>query len=343
MNKLKIILLAFIFSSTSTFTQSYLFDGTNGFGTEIAPYRIHSKEHSAEISDSILPIPADNWTKDKYFVLVNSIIDSVEQIIGMANYELDSANRDTAVRAFQGYFDGQNNKINLNIKGFTVKNTFITAMFFTIDRLSYIKNIIIDGYIFSEGSSADAAGISITNYGIIENCINKCYVYADAMGSDYVGGIVAYLHSNVTDCINLGSIELNSSDVGGIVGLSYSESSVISCVNTGEICSGRKNNNAHSYSGAGGIIGTAYNCIINNCINIGNVSGNKIGVAGIVGRLYFESSITNCTNAGFVQGVRRVGGIIGILGPVEENIISFQCTNTGVVIGTGEVGGVVNQ
>lgn len=95
------------------------------------------------------------------------------------------------------------------------------------------------------------------------------------------GGIVGVGTGQIISCYNVGKvyIEYGNSNIGGIVGALYEEGKVENCYNLGEI-SGAK------YS-AGGIVGLNQGDSINKCYNLGVVKGDS-QVGGIAGANYSE-------------------------------------------------------
>ncbi|MDO4544033.1 MAG: InlB B-repeat-containing protein [Clostridia bacterium] len=86
----------------------------------------------------------------------------------------------------------------------------------------------------------------------------------------------------------------------------------------------------------GGVVGsTHFNSTVTNCFNAGTVSGTGNQIGGVVGN-HSVSNITNCFNSGTVSGDRYVGGVVG------NNAGSIaNCYNSGTVSGNDRVGGVV--
>lgn len=121
---------------------------------------------------------------------------------------------------------------------------------------------------------------------------------------------------------------------GGIVGeMGYSaeSSSIIGCINAGNVVSEALAEN-DLYTFTGGVVGqsSGERNSISDCSNSGNVKGNNY-VGGIVGK---SVVITDCTNEGEVTGSNYVGGIAG--SPSEIN----SCYNMGTVIGSEQTGGI---
>ena len=137
----------------------------------------------------------------------------------------------------------------------------------------------------------------------------------------------------IADCINYGKIEgLNFS--GGIIGMAYENTKIINCCNTGEILNKDKNG---GYEGAGGIVGTTmFKINIINTYNLGNIKAEK-NAGGILGYSYWaEKNIENCYNMGRISG-STVGGIIGGLNLSNDLLITQNCyyLNTNISKGIG--------
>ena len=117
--------------------------------------------------------------------------------------------------------------------------------------------------------------------------------------------------------------------VGGVVG--YNRGTVENCCNIGTVTG--------TYDYVGGVVG--YNSssgTVKNCYNTGTVSGNRY-VGGVVGQNSSIGNVENCYNTGSVKGNWYVGGVVGDNSGTVKN-----CYNTGEVGGVsgGEsVGGVV--
>lgn len=92
-----------------------------------------------------------------------------------------------------------------------------------------------------------------------------------------------------------------------------------------------------SWSDTGGIVGNIFNdAVLSDCSNHGKVSGlNNVG--GIAGINYIE--LSGCTNFGTVEGNRGIGGIVG---SNQSKGHIRNCINEGSVSGSeGSVGGIV--
>jgi len=158
------------------------------------------------------------------------------------------------------------------------------------------------------GASPD--GITYQNEGTIINCLNN----GDITGVDCVAGIAGDNQTGtIINCINTGKITATNSGsapngVSGVGGIAaFHKNNISNCINLGTV-EGQNN--------VGGIVGWASPLgntasQITNCINYGYVKGiNNVG--GILGYMYNQNvNISNCINAGVVEGSSDVGSITG--------------------------------
>lgn len=143
----------------------------------------------------------------------------------------------------------------------------------------------------------------------ITNCLN----YGKVTGNNFVAGIVAGANtSEVSSCGNTKDITGNT-QVGGIIG-TCQISSVSQSYNKGKIQA-----NGTGDCVVGGIVGQlGYNgqSSITDCYNTGNVVGT-VGseVGGIFSNSYsattYKKTIQNCYNIGNLSGISKVGSITG--------------------------------
>ena len=291
-----------------------------GNGTQASPYEIRTRQHLELLADSVNN--GNNWSRNKYFKVMNDITDTVRTIIGERNK--------TIANAFKGNFDGQNFRIVLGIN--KPNNSYNdVSLFGYCDYNTTISNVITEGYVkggYYVGGIVGMADATTT----ITNCINNGKI--SALNSySCVGGIVGFVGrtTTTTNCINNGDIIGNSS-VGGIVGHGEVNNtitiSIKNCINNGDIIGN---------SSVGGIAGLTGNSNIENCINIGKISGTS-NVGGISGSC--SKIIENCINSGLIIGSSYVGGISGSL--QSTNTVS-NCFNSGVVIGNTYIGGIIGE
>ena len=308
------------------------FGGGDGI-TEATAYQIYSKAHLEYLGNRtsvVIATPPTNWTYMKYFKIMDDITDSIGSIIGSNLNFFSSYN----IAAFQGYLDGNNKKITLNINNYLFIYTKIDgskdttklshAGLFPIMYKARITNVITDGYIINN-------------------------VWDDDISYRWLGIVGRFCSGEVHNCTNLADYITNSVCVGGIVGHADTNAIITNCSNYGNI-------EAYSFvsqiSAVGGIVGhidfnpERQNCKVSNCINQGTISGND-AVGGIVGMLgtspYVNISSVNNTeiiralNIGNVIGNNYVAGIIGINN--SQSVVE-ECINSGYIKGNNNVSGI---
>jgi hypothetical protein len=95
-----------------------------------------------------------------------------------------------------------------------------------------------------------------------------------------------------------------------------------------------------------GIVGRLIiNGTISNCSNAATITGSASNIAGIVGAAYYSAKgynmvIDNCTNTGAIKGLSVVGGIAGL-----SCATITDCENNGAITGTNgsSVGGIAGE
>ncbi|MCA9428716.1 MAG: hypothetical protein KC994_26800, partial [Candidatus Omnitrophica bacterium] len=157
----------------------------------------------------------------------------------------------------------------------------------------------------------------------------------DTSGEYDVGGLVGIItsDSSVENCSSQGKVR-GSLYTGGLIG--FNVRGVISrCSATGDV---------DGVEAAGGLIGRTEKGIVKESFATGSVSGLR-GVGGIIGSYFTpytrEGYVLNCYSTGNVSGEGSVGGLIGSI--VYQCTVS-NCYSTGLVDGTGEhIGGLVGR
>ncbi|MCL2039831.1 MAG: hypothetical protein FWG85_05320 [Bacteroidetes bacterium] len=382
MQKIIVTAILFVFGANLLAQPTQPFGG--GLGTETEPYEIYNVWHLEELNDSIMssePYPSDNWSKGKYFVLMDDILYSLTAPIGFSTISGPVPLR-TQLYPFQGDFDGQGFIINLAI------NNYIDEIYgiqpecglFSMTSNAKISNLILDGYIYDDGFhpytyertgsivgwARDTFEIyNCTSYvdiimaslkigaigGIVGDCyyatgkIENCINYGN-LSAGRIGGIVCHLASvsgpyEISNCINYGTLN-GSNGVGGIVASAEGTgATIIDCINCGEII---------DQTWTGGIAGSTYPAHILNCINIGKISKtiderDHYTTGGIVGSIARASIISKCMNIGDVVGINNTGGIVGGSGSDNwggpPSII--ECINYGYVKGINNIGGILGD
>ena len=139
------------------------------------------------------------------------------------------------------------------------------------------------------GSGNYHGAIAGLSFGGITNCHTTGGV---VNGSKYVGGIAGYCDYNqIADCYN-GAKVTGTQYVGGIAGQSVNAGSIRRCFNFGII----KATGSNSY--LGGIAG-ASNAEVSNCYNAGILDGHSY-VGGITG-WSTTTSLQYCYNVGYIE------------------------------------------
>ncbi|MDR0927992.1 MAG: hypothetical protein LBO69_09565 [Ignavibacteria bacterium] len=284
----KILLIVAIIFAT-TITASAQFSG--GSGTQADPYQITSKADMEALSDSCFY--GNYYSIDKYFLLMNDIIDSIRTMVG--TYDGSPLNK-----GFYGNFNGNNHKINLAIS-FNVLNQ--GGAIFGCNR-GEIENIITDGAVINTALNSTVSAISTVNKGLISNCVNLSQIEGSI-----VAGISARNDGTIINCANNGLIY---GDIAGGIAANVGGGGVAivsNCTNTGTII-------GNLYTG-----GVAANLLnnnsstIQNCVNSGFVKGiaRVGGIVGIAGGTKTHT-IIKCINAGVIESDTYGGSILGYIG-----------------------------
>ena len=257
----------------------------------------------------------DSWSRDKKIVLQNDIVLSMES--------------EFSIPTFAGIFDGNGYKIsNIKLTG----SGSAVGLFRYVQEGAKVRNLTVTGEISPSGSQDQVGGIVGVNYGSIENCkfsgnvigddevggiagvneetgeIRRCDSSANVIGNHSAGGIVGSNHGTLNNCSNSGNINTYSTEV------TY-ELDDITMDNLEQINS---TSNVAAHTDTGGIAGISDGKIY-YCSNSGAIGYQHVGynTGGIVGRLH-QGYLQNCTNTGYVQGRKDVGGIVGQMEPFLE-------------------------
>ena len=162
---------------------------------------------------------------------------------------------------------------------------------------------------------------------IIQDCQNSSTI----TGTGYVGGLVGYSsYATILDSNNSGSVSVNGNYAGGIVG-SASNTAVDNCYNTGTTTSSNY---------GGGLVGMAGSyASITNSYNTANITGSGNIVGGVAGYVGSTAGIASCYNTGSVSGASSVGGIVG--SAASSSVVNTF--NTGSVTGSSNVDGIAGS
>ncbi len=148
-------------------------------------------------------------------------------------------------------------------------------------------------------------------------------------------GFFGYLKGTVRNLKLSGTIETETSNVGGLAAVMAPDSAVENCT---------VNMTVSGKDKVGGIAGQSTSARIENCRNTGNISGT-VKIGGIVGENW-NGSVRQCSNTGTISSSGRgVGtyGTGGIAGRSVARDASIQeCYNTGSIRSNNEcAGGIV--
>ena len=157
------------------------------------------------------------------------------------------------------------------------------------------------GTIKSDGTAGGILG-QLQKNGIVKNSANSALI----SGKGFNGGIVGFNNnSNVETSFNIGNIEGENNNTGGICGKNYNNAVMESCYNVGLVTS--------SGYYTGGIIGSNQDSTVSNCYNTGKVqctnkSGGIVGyaVSGNIYNAFFLEGVVNEGNGSIVTGVQYI-------------------------------------
>ena len=273
---------------------------TKGDGSTEDPYQITSAAELAWLRNEVTKWLDDNRTTDggpmaavRYSAVLMNDID----LNGKEWTPIGVVAKTSSGQGYTGIFDGQGHTIRgLN----AVPNTELTgvlgcsALFGQIYG-GTVKNLTVEGV--SNGSDYSAGIVSSVNGGTIYGCVNRVHV----KGGSNVGGITAYARGNaeIINCENAASVtseSIRAAYTAGIVGNLAGGTRVESCYNYGEIIA------ESATRVTGGIVGNNTGAPIVNCYNAANINaGSKCAnVGGIAG--FSNQAIENCYNVGAISG-----------------------------------------
>jgi hypothetical protein len=227
----------------------------------------------------------------------------------------------TAYTGFMGTFDGQ---------GYEIRDLYINRP----DEVFVGLFGELDGGWDGGGVIRDMGVVNVTVIG----------------GMHGVGGLVGVNIGTVSNCYCSGEVTGNK-DVGGLVGATIADSTVIDSYFTGNVIgnlqvgglAGRNHgtvSNSHStgnvtgVDAVGGLVGSQSYAIVSNSYSTSSVTGNS-SVGGLVGINYeYGGTVSNSYFTGSVSGTTRIGGVVGQNGGTVSNCFwdiqtSGQATSAG--------------
>ena len=193
----------------------------------------------------------------------------------------------------------------------------------------------------------DGQGYSIKNGSITHAGTNANWssgFFGNLWGATIENLVFDNIHVSGNGCVGIvAARSLMPSDLGGRTDLFSACRSVIRNVEVKDTCTVTQNKVHSTQVYVGGIIGRAYNTIIENCTNSADITVgvNAVSVGGIAGVMSQGSRVVGCTNNGNIQcqsGVllrtNAYGGIVGEWTAMDAT--TFQgvgeirnCLNTG--------------
>ena len=225
------------------------------------------------------------------------------------NYEITSSLNSPKEAPFRGEFDGNGHSITITVSCSATNNL---GLFRCIGSQGSVLNLTTKGTI---NGTDHLGGIAVSNYGLIQNCINEMTISATGQ---YVGGITGVMngsgvesnHARIINCENIGNVTTtyassSSLGVAGIAGYAYGNASIISSSNYGDVTCGT------APFGLGGVLGV---------VKASSSAGGDV-------------YLTNCYNGGTVSGDRYVGGILGHIDSSNAKVIHLSgCLNAGEIV-----------
>ena len=237
------------------------------------------------------------WAKSDNVLTANV---TLERDITLTKPADENGSNWAGISGYNAAFDGQGH----TIKGLTLNiNTNQQqryGFFRSIESGAVIRNLnLTDVHIYSATQYIGA--IAGNSKGRIEDCI----VSGSVKGEMYVGGIAGNQEGgNISGCKNYCNVQANrtAASAGGVAGYAKNYCTISNCYNYGTITA-----TGFNVVAAGGIVGnTGFGVKISGCHNSGNISGEnviyydnpytqRLCLGGIVGWLFSDSSVTDCT------------------------------------------------
>ena len=194
--------------------------------------------------------------------------------------------------------------------------------------------------IVTGGSNAGVGGlVGDNNSCTITNCYSTGSVLDSLSGAD-LGGLVGISESgsSVSNSYSTATVTGTgvSQEVGGLVGY-LSVSSVVSCYVSGTV-HGKDQS-------VGGLVGFATGntspaqATVTGCHSTATVVGDSNYVGGLIGNVNTEVTITNSYSGGTVTGTNQYAG--GLVGYTNQMTTIRSCYSTAAVTGGSYVGGLV--
>ena len=234
--------------------------------------------------------------------------------------------------AFNGIFDGSGHTVsNLAVGTSASPGALLGGLFGTADTYARIRNLSVEGSVYTAGSGNHAALLAGVCMGDIENCHVSGIVKSDSNA----GGLTAMATGSIITCSSDATVT-GGSDTGGLVGYYYPTSGgdiFSNCSATGDVAMTSDN-----YS-CGGLIGIYYsNVDITDSYATGDVTteGERTCAGGFLGSYSTWTSelvVSGCWATGNVAGGENccAGGFVGL----SDRNAYYGCFATGDVSAEG--------
>ncbi len=170
---------------------------------------------------------------------------------------------------------------------------------------------------------------------VIENCgvENTTILATGVWDNAYAAGIAGACSSTaIRNCYFTGSATGYGRYVAGITGKSFSD--ITGCYVKADITSYRSEKSNIDANAVGGIVATAPGGTVSDCYVIGNITGGRLNVGGIVGKQSGDTKVINCYVVGNVKaGESSAGGISGSAAKESEDATDSACVKNSLYIG----------
>ncbi len=170
---------------------------------------------------------------------------------------------------------------------------------------------------------------------VIENCgIENTTILATGVWDNaYAAGIAGACSSTaIKNCYFTGKATGYGRYVAGITGKSFSD--ITGCYVKADITSYRSEKSNIDANAVAGIVATAPGGTVSDCYVIGNVTGGRLNVGGIVGKQSGDTKVINCYVVGNIKaGDSSAGGISGSAAKESEEATDSACVKNSLYIG----------
>lgn len=269
-------------------------------------------------------------------------------------------NTDGAFGLF-GWVGPKGNIAGVDLKNFVVTSSYSAAPYSYGGAIAAALNkgsvqaCNASGEIDGTGAAFVGGIVGLNHNGIVAYSMNQVKIKRSAssgMNGFFYGGIVGKNLGEVSDCINIASIDAGitksieaKGSAGGIIGY-HVGGSVSKCINAGKVLVDAYNEQSdlNSTVYVGGIIGYSVGGTISNCANYGHVIGkarkewkierqNFSATGGIIG-LSAKTQLKSCVNYGDIDAIGSkpddrifAGGLIGLHSRDNEVSDSYSAGN----------------